>query len=255
MSKTIADPTLLATHMAELADKRIDILRRIGDVGSISEAARRAGVSYKAAWQAIETLNNLAGAPLVEKVVGGNKGGGTRLTATGKEVLNLADELTRARAEVLARFRLKDSPALENVGVSSLRTSMRNQFPAVIEKLKIGSAQVRLILSIDDTHYIRASCTKESAQLLGLREGKHVLALCKATAVDISADNPVESRDNQIVGAVLRSEREGKGGECTIQLPSGLTIVGFARPGHGLHIGMRAVATVAPEAVVIALNS
>ena len=142
MSKTIADPTLLATHMAELADKRIDILRRIGDVGSISEAARRAGVSYKAAWQAIETLNNLAGAPLVEKVVGGNKGGGTRLTATGEEVLKLADELTRARAEVLVRFRLKDSPALKNVGVSSLRTSMRNQFPAVIEKLKIGSAQV-----------------------------------------------------------------------------------------------------------------
>ena len=131
MSKTIADPTLLATHMAELADKRIDILRRIGDVGSISEAARRAGVSYKAAWQAIETLNNLAGAPLVEKVVGGNKGGGTRLTATGEEVLKLADELTRARAEVLVRFRLKDSPALKNVGVSSLRTSMRNQFPAV----------------------------------------------------------------------------------------------------------------------------
>ena len=129
--------------------------------------------------------------------------------------------------------------------------------PPIIEKLKIGSAQVRLILSIDDTHYIRASCTKESAQLLGLREGKHVLALCKATAVDISADNPalVESRDNQIVGAVLRSEREDKGGECTIQLPSGLTIVGFARPSHGLHIGMRAVATVAPEAVVIALNS
>ena len=105
-------------------------------------------------------------------------------------------------------------------------------------------------------HYL-SSCTKESAQLLGLREGKHVLALCKATAVDISADNPalVESRDNQIVGAVLRSEREDKGGECTIQLPSGLTIVGFARPSHGLHIGMRAVATVAPEAVVIALNS
>ena len=175
MSKTIADPTLLATHMAELADKRIDILRRIGDVGSISEAARRAGVSYKAAWQAIETLNNLAGAPLVEKVVGGNKGGGTRLTATGEEVLKLADELTRARAEVLVRFRLKDSPALKNVGVSSLRTSMRNQFPAVIEKLKIGSAQVRLILSIDDTHYIRASCTKESAlQMQFLKQPQRV---------------------------------------------------------------------------------
>ena len=55
----------------EATDKRIDILRRIGEVGSISEAARGAGVSYKAAWQALETLTNLAGVPLVEKVVGG----------------------------------------------------------------------------------------------------------------------------------------------------------------------------------------
>ena len=37
----------------EVTDKRIDILRRIGEVGSISEAARGAGVSYKAAWQAL----------------------------------------------------------------------------------------------------------------------------------------------------------------------------------------------------------
>ena len=59
-------------------DKRIDILRRIGDGGSISEAARRAGVSYKAAWQAIETLSNLAGTPMVEKAVGGSGGGGSR---------------------------------------------------------------------------------------------------------------------------------------------------------------------------------
>ena len=63
MSKTIADPTLLATHMAELADKRIDILRRIGDVGSISEAARRAGVSYKAAWQRRSWAATRAAAP------------------------------------------------------------------------------------------------------------------------------------------------------------------------------------------------
>lgn len=134
---------------------------------------------------------------------------------------------------------------------------MRNQFPAKIEKMKIGSALVRLILSIDSTHLIRASCTMESTQLLGLREGMSVLALTKATAVEITADNAtdVRRRDNEIVGVVLRSEREEKGGECTLQLPSGLTIVGFAKPGHGLQIGMRAVATIAPEAVVIALAS
>ena len=58
----------------EAADKRIDILRRIGEVGSISEAARRASVSYKAAWQAIDTLSNLAGESLVDSSVGGAGG-------------------------------------------------------------------------------------------------------------------------------------------------------------------------------------
>ena len=60
----------------EASDKRIDILRRIGQAGSISEAARGAGVSYKAAWQAVATLTNLAGVPLVDKAVGGAGGGG-----------------------------------------------------------------------------------------------------------------------------------------------------------------------------------
>jgi hypothetical protein len=53
------------------ADKRIDVLRAVGASGSISQAARDCGVSYKAAWQAIDTLTNLAGAVLVERVVGG----------------------------------------------------------------------------------------------------------------------------------------------------------------------------------------
>ena len=77
----------------EVADKRLDILRRIGQVGSISEAARGADVSYKAAWQAIDTLTNLAGAPLVERTVGGSGGGGAQLTATGRQLLDAADTL------------------------------------------------------------------------------------------------------------------------------------------------------------------
>ena len=223
-----ADPLVLAGLLNEQSDKRIDILRRIADVGSISEAARGAGVSYKAAWQALETLANLAGGPLVEKVVGGVNGGGTRLTETGMKVLEIADELARSRAEVLARFRLTGSPGLRNIGGSTLRTSMRNQFPAKIIKMKMGSALVRLILQIDETHLLRASVTKESAQLLGLHEGLDVLALTKATGVTISADFPTtestdsKRRENQLVGEIVRSDRAGHGGECSLRLPSGL---------------------------------
>ena len=62
-SNALADPKLLSDILSEKTDRRIDILRRIADVGSISEAARSAGMSYKSAWQAVETLTNLAGTP------------------------------------------------------------------------------------------------------------------------------------------------------------------------------------------------
>ena len=67
-----------------LSDKRIEVLRKIGETGSISQAARENGISYKAAWQAIDTLTNLTGVILVEKVVGGVGGGGAKLTEEGK---------------------------------------------------------------------------------------------------------------------------------------------------------------------------
>lgn len=267
MSDQPADPSVLAGILSEQTDKRIDILRRIADVGSISEAARSAGVSYKAAWQAIDTLTNLAGTPLVEKAVGGAHGGGTKLTATGRMMLDLADELSRARRRVLDRFaNLQSAPTgpegnrLARVTAASLQTSMRNQFPATIETLKIGSALVKLILRIDDTHLIRASVTKESAQLLGLRPGMEVLALAKATSIEISAGFPdekddVRAHENLIVGEVIRSERANKGGECSIRLPSGLVIVGFARPGHGLKLHQKAVASLPPSVIVIGLAS
>ena len=268
MSEEPADPSVLAGILSEQTDRRIDILRRIADVGSISEAARSAGVSYKAAWQAIDTLTNLAGTPLVEKAVGGAYGGGTKLTQTGRMVLDLADERSRARRSVLDRFaHIQDSPEKKTYGnrlargtAASLQTSMRNQFPATIETLKIGSALVKLILRIDDTHLIRASVTKESAQLLGLRPGMEVLALAKATSIEISADFPQDNNDarshaNLIVGEVIRSERANKGGECSIRLPSGLVIVGFARSGHGLKLHQKAVASLPPSVIVIGLAS
>lgn len=107
-----------------VSDKRIDILARIAECGSISEAARRCGVSYKAAWQALETLHNLAGVALVSKAVGGSGGGGAVLTAAGQQVLAVARELEHARTEVLARVgaRDRDGPATPASPESPART-------------------------------------------------------------------------------------------------------------------------------------
>lgn len=53
---------------------RVALLEKVAELGSISAAAKAAGVSYKGAWQAIEALNNLSDTPVVERLVGGSGG-------------------------------------------------------------------------------------------------------------------------------------------------------------------------------------
>jgi len=240
----------------EAADKRIDILRRIGDAGSISEAARAAGVSYKAAWQAIDTLGNLAGSPLVASAVGGAGGGGASLTAAGRQLLLAADEMARAREQVLARLagRTDGGPPARGVAALGLRTSMRNQLPCTVRTVKTSAGMVRVELSLSDDHMLAARITRESAQLLALAPGLPVLALCKATAVRIASSIARADGRNLLRGTVTRASRAAGGGEIALALDAGLHLVGFAAPGHGLKLRSSAVASVDETAVVLALG-
>jgi len=67
---------------------KAELLERIGRVGSIAAAGREMGMSYKRAWQLVETMNTMFRAPVVESTRGG-AGGGASLTAAGRKVLAL----------------------------------------------------------------------------------------------------------------------------------------------------------------------
>lgn len=254
MKKT--KPQLADALGHEVADKRLDILRRIGEAGSISEAARGAGVSYKAAWQAIDTLSNLAGTALLERTVGGLGGGGAQLTQAGKQLLQAADLLSNARTEVLARVAdsqggvLANAPGLAALG---LRTSMRNQLPCTVNALRPQGQAIRVELALPDGTPLFSSITRASAELLALRPGQTVLALCKATAVDVSRTGNSAHERNQLHGRATRVSRAAAGGEVALELDSGLQLVGFAGPGSGLKAHSPAVAYVHESAVVIAI--
>lgn len=252
MKPTALDLTQALGH--EASDKRIDILRRIGQAGSISEAARGAGVSYKAAWQALETLSNLAGQELVEKNVGGSGGGGAQLTAAGQGLLRAADELARARAAVLARMgrEAEGLGATARLGLG-LRTSMRNQLPCTVQSLERSGAAVRVQLALPEGGQLRSRITVESAELLALRPGVAVLALCKATAVQIAAQCRARAGMNRLPGVVTRAAGTAADKEVSLRLSSGAQLVGFTRTGQTLRVGSAAVAAVDESAVAIAV--
>lgn len=239
----------------ETADKRIDILRRIGDAGSISEAARAAGVSYKAAWQAIDTLSNLSGSALVASAVGGAGGGGARLTPAGRQLLLAADEMARARDQVLARLAGGSGGAAGMAGVAALglRTSMRNHLPCTVRAMKTTGGMVRIELALGMNDLLAARITRESAQLLALTPGLPVLALCKATAVHVGSAIARAAGRNLLRGRVTRTSRAVAGGEVALALEADLQLVGFAGPGHGLTLQALAMASVDETAIVVAL--
>ena len=66
---------------------RIRLLELVGETGSIKKAAESLGMSYKAAWDTINTLNTIYGKNLVERKTGGRGGGGTVLTEHGHDLI------------------------------------------------------------------------------------------------------------------------------------------------------------------------
>jgi molybdate transport system regulatory protein len=254
-------PTLVNALGHEVADKRLDILRRIGQAGSISEAARGAGVSYKAAWQALDTLSNLAGAPLVERTVGGSGGGGAQLTALGAQLLQAADTLRALRATALAQLALPQahtSHTTEQLAALGLRTSMRNQWPCQVMRLRRSGQSTRVHLVLADGIALVSRITRASAELLGLTANLQVVALAKATAVTVSAHDAAPpatgATANRLVGIVTRLSRASTGDEVALTLPSGLNMVGFAPPGLRLVKGQAAAATLEESAIVLAIG-
>ena len=74
---------------------RAELLKRIAETGSISKAASAMKMSYKAAWNAVDAMNNAYGETLVESATGGSRGGGSRITELGLQVLAQFDTLQR----------------------------------------------------------------------------------------------------------------------------------------------------------------
>ena len=75
---------------------KAELLSLIDETGSIAAAGRRMGMSYKRAWQLVETLNAMFRTPVVESSRGGARGGGARLTETGWTVLEAYGEAQAA---------------------------------------------------------------------------------------------------------------------------------------------------------------
>jgi molybdate transport system regulatory protein len=65
----------------------VELLEYIELTGSINQAAKKMGMSYKKAWELVNNLNSITHRPLVVTTTGGEKGGGSTISDEAKELI------------------------------------------------------------------------------------------------------------------------------------------------------------------------
>ena len=172
--------------------------------------------------------------------------------------MEAADVLSAAREEALRQIRggtkAPDSK-LRNIAGLALRTSMRNQLPCVVGEVRKVQGAAHVQLHIGSNQQLVSRITLESLQLLGLKKGMPVLALCKAAAVTIAPTIVAIGGINLLIGRVIRRIGTKADRQVSLELPSGLQIAGFMQPDGDLKPKQAAMAAIDESAVVIGLVS
>lgn len=88
---------VLGKSAAAMGPGKAELVERIARTGSISAAARGMGMSYRRAWQLVESLNRSFREAVITTAIGGSRGGGARVTPSG--------------ARLVARFRAMEVKA------------------------------------------------------------------------------------------------------------------------------------------------
>jgi molybdate transport system regulatory protein len=230
---------------AFLSANRIDLLESVDRLGSITRAAQDVGLSYKAAWDAVDAMSNLADRPLMIRATGGQHGGGSQLT----ERL-----LAQMQAQVHDFDKLN-----ELIKAITMKTSARNQLRGTVKAVHKGAVNADVILDIGDGLEIFANITNEAVEDLGLKPGRAAVALIKASFILLSPDSDIRiSARNRLRGTVTEVIPGAVNCEIKMQLAGARVLTAIvtsdALKELGLVKGAAFTALIKASHILIAVN-
>lgn len=222
---------------------RILLLEAVETHGSITKAAQAVGLSYKAAWDAINAVNNLLPRPVIAAQTGGRHGGGAVLTEDGKALIasfHLLEERLAKAAELLSGAQTAVDPlaVMRSLG---LRTSARNAFRCKVLEIRRGAVSAEIHLALTDDAKLVAIVTEESLKTLGVDVGSSVVALIKSSFVmlAVGADEPKVTARNRVQGVVSRREDGPVNSEITLDVGGSRTLTAIVTLDSANRLGLR----------------
>lgn len=216
-------------RLAGLDGRMIALLRAIDQSGSINQAAKEVGLSYKGAWQIIERANNGSPKTLVSTATGGSKGGGTCLTEAGRALLVLFTNLEQQHRQFLEQLNrnLADDPdtvlLLQRLVV---KTSARNQIFGSIAEIRPGAVNAEVVVKLKGGEQVVVNITQTSLSNLGLQAGADAVLLINSADITLSTDSDPNryAARNRLSGTVIRIQQDEVNAEVIALLPGGETL-------------------------------
>lgn len=228
----ITSPTWIKGELllADILDNRmISLLKAIDQSGSINQAAKQVGLSYKGAWQVIERANNSAPKTLVITAIGGSKGGGTFLTEAGRSLLALFTRLEQQHQQFLEQLNRSITEDPDTVLLLQrlvVKTSARNQLFGSVIAIQTGVVNAEIIVKLKGGEQIIVGISLASVIDLGLKINSDTVLLINSSDIMLAIDSDPNcfSARNCLPCRVIRVQQDEVSAEVIVLLSSGETL-------------------------------
>jgi molybdate transport system regulatory protein len=252
-------PLALRLGNVDISNRRMKLLEAVHLTGSISGAAKAIGMTYKAAWDAIDAINNLGAEPVVVTQHGGAGGGGAILTRYGVSLIESFSKLSALQNQLLTLFAAHDIDFIHDLRSILMKTSARNTFSGTIKALTKGAVNTEVVLTIQGDDTLVAMITNASAESMNLAVGGKAFALIKASFVIISKTPVTTSARNQLRGTVERITDGAVNAEVVLKLAGGNLVTAMITEGSanelGLKVGDQAHALIKASHIIIGVDN
>ncbi|MCK9492178.1 MAG: TOBE domain-containing protein [Sulfurimonas sp.] len=243
-----------------LGSGRIQLLKIIEKTGSMNAAAKEMKMSYKAAWERVNSMNALADEPLITRTTGGRGGGGTTLTPYAHQLIQTYDRLRAVHAKFIDRFAEAggDADRLESIiNRTFLTTSARNQLPSKVKSITQDELSTNLDLSLLGDVSLISNITAKSAKDMALHEGSDTYAIIKSSDIEIVKTAPKAHKNLNIMQGIIDSiETSEHSLEITFKVNSSLSLIAAISRDTldtSLEVGSKAYAIINTKNIIIGL--
>lgn len=208
-----------------LGKGRVELLKLIDKYGSILKAAKELGMSYKAAWDMVDAINNLSPQPVVVSLSKGKRGGQSILTDYGKKLVEnyeKVEQFMKVVSEYLSSNIDDIEKALKEFRRLNLGLSARNKILVKVDRVTSDKVNANIYAKLGK-NIVVATITKEALQELNIKEEDEVYFIFKASdvllsnsEVRLSSGNSLKGRVKSITTGDLNCEVKVEIGESTI---------------------------------------